>query len=297
MSKVLVLGGSGFLGSHVADELTRQGFQVIIFDKTPSKYLQSNQEMVVGDILNQEQLVSAVKGVDYIYNFAGLADIDEAQEKPVDTANLNVMGNINALEAARINNVKRYIFASTVYVFAKTGSFYRASKQACESFIEAYHQRYHLDYTILRYGSLYGRRADQRNGIYRLLKQALSGDKIVYSGHPNAMREYIHVQDAARLSAFILKDEYKNKPIVLTGHEKFSIDNMFTMIKEILNINIPVEYKEGAHHYNITPYTYQPTIGHKLVLNDYVDIGQGILDCLQELSQEKNHQTDEKVEI
>lgn len=297
MKKALVLGGSGFLGSHVADELSAQGYDVVIYDKIPSKYINQNQRQIVGDILDLNQLIDASRGVDYIYNFAGLADIDEAQSKPIDTANFNIMGNLNALEASKINKVKRYIFASTVYVFAKSGSFYRVSKQACEAFIEAYNERYGLDYTILRYGSLYGRRADSRNGIYRLLKQAMTENKLVYSGYPHAMREYIHVQDAARLSAYILKQDYINKHLVLTGHEKFSIENMLIMIQEILNKKIEVEYNEEAHHYNVTPYTYQPTIGHKLVLNDYVDVGQGLLDCVQEMVQDQTFFLEQKVEI
>jgi UDP-glucose 4-epimerase len=88
---------------------------------------------------------------------------------------------------------KRFVFASTVYVYSESGSFYRASKQAAERFVEAYYERYGLPFSVLRYGSLYGRRADQRNGIYRLLKQALEQRTIAYEGSAEAMREYIHV--------------------------------------------------------------------------------------------------------
>ena len=156
---VVVFGGSGFLGSHVADELTRSGYRVKIFDKRHSSYLKQTQEMVIGDIMNQDEVNKAVEGCHIIYNFAGIADIDEARFNPLETANFNVIGTIHSLEAAQQANAIRYIFASSVYVYSNQGSFYKASKQAAEKFIETYKEVYDLDYTILRYGTLYGRRA------------------------------------------------------------------------------------------------------------------------------------------
>ena len=78
MGKIIVFGGSGFLGSHVADELTKKGHDVTIFDIIKSKYLNSNQKMIVGDILNQKSVKEAIDGADYVYHFAAIADIYEA---------------------------------------------------------------------------------------------------------------------------------------------------------------------------------------------------------------------------
>ena len=83
MSKVVVFGGSGFLGSHVADELTGRGYEVIIFDMVESSYLQKGQKMIVGNILDREQVKNAINGVDFVYHFAAIADIQEAKENPV----------------------------------------------------------------------------------------------------------------------------------------------------------------------------------------------------------------------
>ena len=226
----LVLGGSGFLGSHVADVLENNGFEVRIYDIFPSPYLSATQKMIVGDIMDFDAILSAAQGCRYIYNFAGLADIDKAKDSPMLTTQLNVLGNVNALEAARLAQVERYIFASSVYVYSDVGSFYSASKFAAERYVEAYYERYGLNYTILRYGSLYGRRSDERNGIYRFLKQAIEEGVVTYHGKADAMREYIHVLDAARLSVEILQKKYENTHYILTGHERMSVKNLLKML-------------------------------------------------------------------
>lgn len=284
---VLVIGGSGFLGSHVADELTNRGFLVTIYDQNKSNFIQENQKFIQGDILNKDSLVKACENMSYVYNFAGLSDINEAVDKPEATAQLNVIGNLNALEAARINKIQRYVFASTIYVYSESGSFYRASKQASENFTELYWERYSLPFTILRYGSLYGRRADKRNAIFRMIYQAITEKIITYSGTGNELREYIHAVDAAIMSANILEDEkYKNKHLVLTGTQAYKIRDIMQMISEMLsnNIDIRFENSNSNSHYIITPYSYSSKVGKKLMINEFVDLGQGILDCVQEIS-------------
>ena len=288
---VVVFGASGFLGSHVADALTAAGYRVRLFDRSPSPYLQSNQEMIIGDIMNLDQAIEAAKGASIVYNFAAIADIDEAHNKPIPTATINVLGNMHALEAARIAGARRFVFASSVYVYSESGSFYRASKQAAERFTETYHERYGLDYNILRYGSLYGRRADKRNGIYRMLHEAVAHHSITYKGSGDAMREYIHVEDAARMSVQILAPEFANRHMILTGQERLRIKDVMTMISEILPWPVELHFDEAntVHHYEITPYAFQPRIGRKLVLNEHVDLGQGILDCLREIHKDLHH--------
>lgn len=287
----IVYGASGFLGSHVADALSASGYKVRLFDRSPSRYQRADQEMIVGDIMDLEQVKEAAHGADVVYNFAAIADIDEAQEKPLATATINVLGNMHALEAARLAGARRFVFASTIYVYSESGSFYRASKQAAERFIETYHERYGLEYSILRYGSLYGRRADARNGIYRMLYEALERHSITYHGSGEAIREYIHVEDAARMSVQVLAPEFANRHLILTGQERLRIKDVMTMISEIMPWKIDLRFDEAraGHHYEVTPYAYQPRIGRKLVLNEHVDLGQGLLDCLQDIHQSVHH--------
>lgn len=286
--KVVVFGGSGFVGSHVADALTAAGYRTVIFDQKRSQYLSSDQEMIVGDIMDLPSVIAAAKGARYVYNFAGLADLDEAKDKPVDSARLNVLGNVHTLEAAYRAKAKRFVYASTVYVYSDTGAFYRASKQSSEHFVESYHERCGLDYTILRYGSLYGRRSGERNGIYLLLRQAIEKNSITYEGNGEALRDYIHVADAARLSVQILMDEYANRHIVLAGQERWKVRDLMKMIAEMVGQRgnkVRLKFGDSSvdGHYTMTPYAFSPRLGHKLVSSEFVDLGQGLLDCLDEI--------------
>ena len=82
---IIVFGGSGFLGSHVVDALVEAGHKVGVYDISKSEYLKPNQQMIVGDILDEQRIRDAIKGCDIVYNFAGIADIDEASTKPIET--------------------------------------------------------------------------------------------------------------------------------------------------------------------------------------------------------------------
>lgn len=286
--RVVVFGGSGFLGSHVCDELTDEGYQVRIFDRTPSPYLRDGQEMVIGDLLDADAVKAAAKGCKVVYNFAGVMDIDESVRRPTETLQTNIVGNANVLEAARTNGAERFVFASTVYVYSRSGAFYRVSKQACEQAIEVFQEEFGLDYTILRYGSLYGRRADERNFIHRILLGALTKAKMSYGGTGDELREYIHVEDAARLSVEALRPEHANTHLVLTGHHPLRVRDVMEMIREILQGKVRLEFSRDSFsgHYRITPYTYHPRVGKKLVSSVYTDLGQGLLDCIGELRAE-----------
>ncbi len=284
MTKVIIFGGSGFLGSHVGDKLSDAGYEVTIFDLKTSLWLRSNQKMICGNILDEKHVTEAVSGANIVLNFAGVADISKASDSSIDTVKHNILGNVIILEACKRAGIKRYIFASSVYVYSNSGGFYRCSKQACELYIEAYHEKYELEYTILRYGSLYGPRADDSNAIYRFVSQALHENKISYFGSPDALREYIHVEDAAQCTVDILKPEYANLSIVLTGPQPMKVGDVLRMISEILQQNIELEFNQNPSnpHYEITPYSFNPKVGKKLSPRLHVDLGQGILRVIEE---------------
>jgi len=282
--KAIVFGGSGFLGSHVADALTKAGYEVNLFDLQKSPYLKEGQEMIVGTILDREAVRKAVKDCEVVYNFAGVADLEKAKEEPVKTVEINILGNAIILDACKENSVKRFVFASSLYVYSKTGSFYRSSKQACELIIENYHEDYGLPYTILRYGSLYGPRADKNNWIYKILNQAITEGKITRYGDGEELREYIHVEDAARCSVDILSKDFVNEYVIITGYQQMKIKNLMKMINEMLDNKIELEFMPANSnlHYEITPYSFNPKIAKKYVSKYYLDIGQGLLQCLEE---------------
>jgi UDP-glucose 4-epimerase len=286
--KAVVFGGSGFLGSHVADTLTEKGYDVIIYDVKESDYLLNGQQMIMGDILDADAVCQAVQGCDYVYDFAGLADLDSASTRPVDTAMLNVVGTCNIMDACVKHRIKRFVYASSFYANSDKGGFYRCSKQAAEIYIEEYSRKYDLGYTILRYGSLYGPRSDENNGIRKMLEQAFKTGTVEYQGTGEETREYIHVKDAARLSVQILDDDYKNKHIVLTGHDSYKVKDIIQVIGEILDKVLKVNYSNQSSelHYDVTPYTYKPRSNYKLVNDLYHDLGQGLIECLEEINKE-----------
>ena len=283
-ARILVTGGSGFIGSHTADALSEAGYDVVIFDRKESNFLRPDQTMIVGDLLNQKTLANALKDCAAVYHFGGIADIKEANENPALTAEVNVGGTVQLLSACHEAGVQRFLFASTVYVYSNDGGFYRASKQACERFIETFQEDLGLPYTILRFGTLYGRRAGMTNRIHAMIHQALETKEIKHPGNPNAIRDFIHVRDAARLAVAVLGPGYANKHYVLTGQERHKISEAAAIISEILPDDITVTFAdaEPEGHYELTPYAFAPRIGHKLVPSDYVDFGQGLLDCIHE---------------
>ena len=171
--KIAVLGGSGFLGSHLCDLLSSKGYNVNILDKEKSKYKKKNQKMYVGSILDRKKLSLAIKGCDFVYLFAALADLGVAATRPPETAKVNIVGTINALTVSREHGVKRFIYASSIYANTEEGGFYGSSKKAAEDYIERFHATFGLNYTILRFGSLYGSRSDESNELNVIINSGL----------------------------------------------------------------------------------------------------------------------------
>ena len=287
MKKAVVVGGSGFIGSHVADHLSDAGYKVVIYDRYESQWLRNDQEIILGDIRNSEKIHHAISGAEVVYNFAALADLNQALHQPIQTVDINILGNINVMEACHRHGVKRFFYASTVYVHSREGGFYRCSKQASEAYVEEYQKVYGLDYTILRYGSLYGPRADESNGLYRVVKLAIDTGVVQYKGNVNAMREYIHVEDAARASIDALDAEFINESVVLTGQEPMRVIDMLKMLAEMLGLSEElVEFVDDHYvgHYVRTPYAYQPKLGRKYIPPMHVDLGQGLLQVIGDIN-------------
>ena len=290
MKKAVVFGGSGFLGSYVADELIRRGFKVIIADLSKPKRLQDKQKFKIVDILNIKDVSSILKDVSIVYNFSAIADLDEATDNAIRAFQVNVLGNLNILEACKqVGGIERFIYASSAYALSNEGSFYGISKQSSEKLTEEYYKKYGLKYTVIRYGSLYGERASQNNYIYKLLKSAIMTGELHYKGDGEDLREYIHAEDAAKLSVDILEDrQYENQHIILTGTERLKRIELITMINEIMQNQLSVKKisDNNIGHYKITPYSYYPTVAKKLVANPFIDLGQGLLNCIQEINKE-----------
>ncbi|MEZ4923805.1 MAG: NAD(P)-dependent oxidoreductase [Crocinitomicaceae bacterium] len=285
MKKVAVFGGSGFLGTYLVDELIERGYEVYALDLVQSQN-DSKATFIQLDILNRDQIDQAFDKYqfDIVYNLAGFANLDKAIEFPVETFQLNVMGNMYILEASRKHNVERFVYASSAYAMSDKGAFYGLSKLSSEKVIEEYEKKYNFPFTILRYGSLYSDQDFENNYIYNLVKRCVDTGEINHGGDGEEIREYIHAEDAAKLSVDVIESEaYRGKHIILTGVERMKRIELFHLINEIMGGKIKINLKNDGYsnHYKFTPYSFSPEESQKLIPNPYIDMGQGILNCIK----------------
>ena len=284
--KIAVLGGSGFLGSHLSDLLSLHGHSVKIFDTKKSKYIKKNQKMYVGSILDKKKLSRIIKGCDFVYHFAALADLDLAAKKPFETAKINILGTINALVISKKYKVKRFIFASSIYANTEEGGFYGSSKQAAESYIEKFYKTFGLNYTILRFGSLYGSRSGNFNGINAIINGAIKNKKLIYAGSKLAAREYINVEDATKACIKVIQKKYKNKYLTITGKRLVKVKNLMEILSK--NLNIPkkkINYLNNKDdgHYDIKPTPFRPRPGNALKVKKEKDFKESLIKLTKEL--------------
>lgn len=295
--KAFVTGGNGFLGRHLINELVKRDIDVVSYDLLKpldsdiEKFAgcKSNIEYIQGDILDKKSLTGAINGCDIVFHTAAVADINVVSEMPEKTMEINVLGTTRCLQAARECGVKRFVYASSVYAAGNHGSFYSISKKAGESLCKTYYEEFGLEYTILRYGSLYGTEANHWNFIYGLCKELLLTGKYTYTSSPDSLREYINIIDAARESVNIaLNHQFVNKTVMIAGHQRMRVEELFAMIGEILDKEIEVKYepKSVRTHYHMTAYSFEPDAPIRINMEHYIDISEGILDCINSINKE-----------
>ena len=284
--KTLIIGGTGFLGSHLAEFLEKAGHKVTIFDKNYGHFnKKSRKKIIFGDINNYQKLSHAIKNQEVVYNFAAISDIGESMINPIGTTKNNILANVFILDLCVKYKIKKFIFASTIYVHSNQGSFYRVSKQSSELFIEEYHKRHGLNYSILRFGSVFGPRASKENGLSKIINKALREKKIYYSGTKKAIRNFIYVKDAARASAEVLKKKYNNKNLLLAGNSSIKIKNILNQVSKILKIKKKPIFGNLTNkgHYDVNPYSYVPKKDIKMKIKSTITLKNGILELIREL--------------
>ncbi len=259
--KVLVTGGSGFIGSHVVDKLRDKGVSVRIFDGImPTFRKDKDVEFYKGSILNFEDLSFAMHDIDIVFHLAAVADVKAVYERPHYAENINVRGTINVLEAARRNRVMRVIYGSTVWVYSDTqcnasvldeemplahpSHLYTATKLTSEYYCKAYAHLYGLEYTILRYGIPYGPRARDGAVIPIFVRKALNGEPLTIAGDGLQYRKFVYVEDLAEGNVLALKNIARNKIYNLEGKEKVTIRQIAETIQKLIE-KVEIKYIEG----------------------------------------------------
>ncbi len=283
--KAIVFGGSGFLGSHVAEELARRNYQVTVVDQTKIIWSERNIKFIKSDILNYKKLSKIIKKNTIVYNFAAIADIGESYKHPLKTIEINILGNSNILELCAKKKVKKYIFASTIYVYSQQGGFYRASKQSAEILIEEFNRVYKIPYVILRYGSIYGLRTNLKNGLYKIVYDALNLKKLVYRGTKKAIRSYIHVNDAAKISVDVLQKKYENNRVLVSGNNSIKIISLLKILGKILKIKSNPLFLNQTQkgHYDKSPYSIKKEKSFNFVPKNPLKINEGLKNLIEDI--------------
>jgi UDP-glucose 4-epimerase len=208
--KVLVTGGSGFIGSHVVDKLICAGHSPRIFDLTLSPY-HPEVETALGSITDPDLVDRAVAGCDAVVHLAAVADVNHVHKGPSGAENVNVRGTANVLDAARRAGVERVIYGSTTWVYSDCpeeevdedtavpppAHLYTATKLAGELYCKAYAEGYGLNATILRFGIPYGPRAREAAVVPAFVGKALTGEPLTLAGSGEQFRNFVYVEDLA----------------------------------------------------------------------------------------------------
>lgn len=255
--RILVTGGSGFIGSHVVDKLRDKGVKVRVYDLIMPNF-RNDIEYYQGSILDTNTLGAAMVDVDAVMHLAAVADVKDVYESPEYSESINVRGTINVLEAARRVKVKRLVYGSTTWVYSEAqdshvdeatplhspSHLYTATKLAGEYYCQAYSKLYGVDVTILRYGIPYGPRARDGAVIPIFVRKAINGEPLTISGDGSQFRKFVYVEDLAEGNVLALQSVAKNKIYNLDGRERITIRQIAETIQKIIG-NVKIEAIPG----------------------------------------------------
>jgi UDP-glucose 4-epimerase len=253
--KVLVTGGSGFIGSHVVDVLIAHGHEPRIFDIVPSSYAAADEvETIVGDLLDLETLRGAARGCDAVIHLAAVSDVNEVVRDPSHAELVNARGTEVMLEAALLEKVKRVLYASTVWVYGGAAGeepldeetslvppahFYTATKVAGELFCHSFDELYGLDQTILRFGIPYGPRARASTVVAQFVSRALAGEPLTVTGDGAQTRQFVYVEDLAEGIVAALAPVAAGRTYNLVGSEQVSVRQIAETVQQLVG-DVPI---------------------------------------------------------
>jgi UDP-glucose 4-epimerase len=254
--RVLVTGGSGFIGSHVVDKLRARGYEPVIYDLRPSPWHSNSDrpvDTVLGSITDREALERALHSCDAVAHLAAVADVNDVHASPEDAERVNARGTVTVLEAARRAGVKRIVYASTIWVYSDCADeavdeetllpapshLYTSTKLAGELYCKAYQELYGIDYTILRFGIPYGPRAREAAVIPAFVNRAFAGEPLTLAGDGMQSRRFVYVEDLADGVALGLNDVATNRVYNLASDENVTIKQIAETVQQLIgNVEI-----------------------------------------------------------
>jgi UDP-glucose 4-epimerase len=260
MSRVLVTGGAGFIGSHVVDKLRAAGHEPVIYDVRPSPHHRngSTVDTELGSILDIDALTAAMRSCDAVMHLAAAADVGEVEKAPVDSEELNSRGTLSVLEAARQAGVGRVVYASTIWVYSDVDAetvdedtplsppahLYTATKLAGELYCRSYAELYGLECTILRFGIPYGPRARPAAVVPAFVNKALAGDPLTIAGSGEQTRRFVYVEDLAEGCVAGLAPQAAHRTYNLVSDTDVTIRQIADTVRDILG-DVEIVHTEG----------------------------------------------------
>jgi UDP-glucose 4-epimerase len=258
--RVLVTGGSGFIGRHVVADLTAAGAQVRVVDLQP--HPDPEVEIVIGDITDRELLERALHGgFDSIVHLAAVTSVLRSLEHPVRTFETNVAGTANVLEAGRAAGVTSLAFASTNAV---TGPMqapkiseaavlrpltpYGSTKAAGEMLMSAYTASYGLRCACVRLTNVYGPGMQAKDSIVaRLMRAIRLGGTFEIYGDGRQVRDYVHAADVVQAVRLALTSEEWHGPVVIGAGRSLSVLEVLDAVRRVTGAELPVRHGPARH--------------------------------------------------
>jgi len=256
--KVLVTGGSGFIGSHVVDRVRARGHEVRIFDLVPSTY-HDDVETALGDLCDPNDVARGLNGCDAVVHLAAVADVDKVAQDPALTDRVNVHGTQILLEGVRDRDIGRFVYASTIWVYGDAAGpealdedtpldhpkhFYTATKIAGEMYTVSYGELYGVEWTILRFGIPYGPRARPTAVVPAFTAKALAGQPLTIAGDGTQSRRFVYVEDLAEGVAASLVPAAANRIYNLVGRENTSVRAIARAVRDVVG-DVPIVHIDG----------------------------------------------------
>ncbi|MCU0372734.1 MAG: NAD-dependent epimerase/dehydratase family protein [Ignavibacteria bacterium] len=270
---ILVIGGAGFIGSHVVDELLKDDVKNIIVYDNFCRGTMENLEIALkdprvrvfeigGDILQTDILNKAVKESDAVIHLAALWLL-QCHEYPRSAFDVNIRGTYNVLEACRDNDIERLVYSSSASVYGdaveipmteehpfNNRTFYGATKISGEAMCRAFNERYGLSYAGLRYMNVYGARQDYKGTyiavIMKILDKIDKGEQPVVYGDGSQSYDFIYVSDVAKANICALKSEANDKFYNIGSGEKTSIKELCEIILKITGTKLKIKYEPAG---------------------------------------------------
>ena len=266
-NKALVTGGAGFIGSHLVDALVAMDCDVTVLDNLSTghlsnlRHIENRITLYKGDIRNQEILIKASKDCDIIFHQAAVVSVPQTVDHPLDSAMVNDMGTLYVLEAARKNNVKRVVLASSCAVYGddpdlpkfenmnpKPQSPYAIQKLTGEFYARLYFELYNLETVCMRYFNVYGPRQDPSSpysGVISIfMTKASDRNSPVIYGDGNQYRDFIFVRDVVKANLLAANgNEAKGKTFNIGTGRYIRVNELWEKISRLVDHNIEPKYE------------------------------------------------------